>query len=93
MLHAAAPKFSSFFALRFLLGTFNFRLLFQLTHERIGMCESCVTPILILIVSMFYKKSEQVSGEKVHYINNANVIRNIGQPNFLVLRNGWIPQF
>ena len=57
------------------------------------MCESCVAPILILIISMFYKKSEQVSGKKVHFLNNANVIRNIGQPNFLVLRNGWIPQF
>lgn len=26
-----------------------------------GMCESCVAPILILIISMFYKKDEQVS--------------------------------
>ena len=25
-----------------------------------GMCESCVAPILILIISMFYKKDEQV---------------------------------
>lgn len=24
------------------------------------MCESCVAPILILIISMFYKKNEQV---------------------------------
>lgn len=24
-----------------------------------GMCESCVAPILILIISMFYKKNEQ----------------------------------
>lgn len=24
------------------------------------MCESCVAPILILIISMFYKKDEQV---------------------------------
>lgn len=27
----------------------------------IGMCESCVAPILILIITMFYKKDEQVS--------------------------------
>lgn len=26
----------------------------------VGMCESCVAPILILIISMFYKKDEQV---------------------------------
>lgn len=25
------------------------------------MCESCVAPILILIISMFYRKDEQVS--------------------------------
>ncbi|KAI0780563.1 MFS general substrate transporter [Trametes elegans] len=43
MAHAATTSFGTFFALRFLLG----------------MCESCVTPILILIISMFYKKDEQ----------------------------------
>ncbi|CCM04872.1 uncharacterized protein FIBRA_07065 [Fibroporia radiculosa] len=43
MLHAVAKTFSQFFALRFLLG----------------MCESCVSPILVLIISMFYKKEEQ----------------------------------
>jgi ACS family allantoate permease-like MFS transporter len=44
MLHSVASTFGPFFALRFLLG----------------MCESCVAPILILIISMFYKKNEQV---------------------------------
>ncbi|KAK7061654.1 MFS general substrate transporter [Favolaschia claudopus] len=44
MLHAVGTSFGAFFALRFLLG----------------MCESCVAPILILIISMFYKKNEQV---------------------------------
>ncbi|TCD71290.1 hypothetical protein EIP91_011061 [Steccherinum ochraceum] len=44
MLHAATTSFGGFFALRFLLG----------------MCESCVAPILILIISMFYKKNEQI---------------------------------
>ncbi|KAG1770049.1 MFS general substrate transporter [Suillus occidentalis] len=43
MLHASTNNFGAFFALRFLLG----------------MCESCVTPCLILIISMFYKKDEQ----------------------------------
>ncbi|KAL6299108.1 MFS general substrate transporter [Sparassis latifolia] len=43
MLHSVASNFGGFFALRFLLG----------------MCESCVAPILILIISMFYKKNEQ----------------------------------
>lgn len=43
MLHAATTSFRAFFALRFLLG----------------MCECCVAPILILIISMFYKKDEQ----------------------------------
>ena len=45
MLHAAVTSFQAFFALRFLLG----------------MCECCVAPILILLISMFYKKDEQVS--------------------------------
>ena len=44
MLHASTTSFRAFFALRFLLG----------------MCECCVAPILVLIVSMFYKKDEQV---------------------------------
>ncbi|THU90897.1 MFS general substrate transporter [Dendrothele bispora CBS 962.96] len=43
MLHAVATSFGALFALRFLLG----------------MLESCVTPILILLISMFYKKDEQ----------------------------------
>ncbi|KAH7920804.1 MFS general substrate transporter [Leucogyrophana mollusca] len=45
LLHSVANSFGAFFALRFILG----------------MCESCVAPILILIVSMFYKKDEQAS--------------------------------
>ncbi|EIN03461.1 MFS general substrate transporter [Punctularia strigosozonata HHB-11173 SS5] len=43
MLHATASSFSGFFALRFFLG----------------MCESCVAPILNLLICMFYKKNEQ----------------------------------
>jgi len=44
MLHAVGTSFGAFFTLRILLG----------------MLESCVAPILILIISMFYKKGEQV---------------------------------
>ncbi|KAF8529063.1 MFS general substrate transporter [Hysterangium stoloniferum] len=54
MLHAAAPTFGGFFALRFLLG----------------MCESCVAPILILLISMFYKKSEQATRISWFYVMN-----------------------
>ncbi|KAJ6515971.1 MFS general substrate transporter [Mycena sanguinolenta] len=45
MLHSVTTSFGTFFALRFLMG----------------MCEACVAPILILIISMFYKKNEQAS--------------------------------
>ncbi|KAF5332072.1 hypothetical protein D9758_016260 [Tetrapyrgos nigripes] len=45
MLHAVASSFGAFFVLRFLLG----------------MCESCVAPILVIIISMFYKKDEQAT--------------------------------
>ncbi|KAK1232370.1 hypothetical protein PQX77_004492 [Marasmius sp. AFHP31] len=53
-LHAVAESFGAFFALRFLLG----------------MCESCVAPILILIISMFYKKNEQASRISWFYVMN-----------------------
>ncbi|OBZ71804.1 Allantoate permease [Grifola frondosa] len=43
MLHAVPRSFGSFFAMRLLLG----------------MLESCVSPVLVLIISMFYKKDEQ----------------------------------
>ncbi|KAI9001175.1 MFS general substrate transporter [Trametes punicea] len=54
MLHAIPRSFGSFFALRLLLG----------------MLESCVAPILILIVSMFYKKDEQGSRMAWFYMTN-----------------------
>lgn len=47
--HALANSFQAFFALRFILG----------------MCESCVSPILISIISMFYRKNEQ--GTRIAY--------------------------
>ncbi|KAH9947275.1 MFS general substrate transporter [Amylocystis lapponica] len=52
MLHSVATSFGGFFALRFLLG----------------MCESCVAPILILIISMFYKKDEQAARISWFYV-------------------------
>jgi ACS family allantoate permease-like MFS transporter len=52
MLHAIPSTFGPFFALRFLLG----------------MLESCVAPILILIISMFYKKDEQASRISWFYV-------------------------
>ncbi|OCH93600.1 MFS general substrate transporter [Obba rivulosa] len=52
MLHAITTSFGSFFVLRFLLG----------------MCESCVAPILILIISMFYKKDEQATRVSWFYV-------------------------
>ncbi|KAJ8590317.1 MFS general substrate transporter [Rhizopogon salebrosus TDB-379] len=54
MLHASTNNFGAFFALRFLLG----------------MCESCVAPCLILIISMFYKKDEQASRIAWFYVMN-----------------------
>jgi len=54
MLQAVGSSFGVFFALRFLLG----------------MCESCVAPILILIISMFYKKNEQASRISWFYVMN-----------------------
>lgn len=54
MLHSVGTSFGAFFALRFLLG----------------MCECCVAPILILIISMFYKKNEQATRISWFYVNN-----------------------
>ncbi|KIK65345.1 hypothetical protein GYMLUDRAFT_347657 [Collybiopsis luxurians FD-317 M1] len=54
MLHSVGTSFSAFFALRFLLG----------------MCESCVAPTLILLISMFYKKNEQASRIAWFYVMN-----------------------
>ncbi|CAA7259690.1 unnamed protein product [Cyclocybe aegerita] len=54
MLHAVGTSFGAFFALRFLLG----------------MCESCVAPSLILIISMFYKKNEQARRISWFYVMN-----------------------
>ncbi|KAH0840015.1 MFS general substrate transporter [Lanmaoa asiatica] len=55
MLQASTDNFGAFFALRFLLG----------------MCESCVSPCLVLIISMFYKKDEQAKRISWFYVMNA----------------------
>ncbi|KAF9469127.1 MFS general substrate transporter [Collybia nuda] len=54
MLQAVGTSFGAFFVLRFLLG----------------MCESCVAPILIMIISMFYKKDEQAQRISWFYVMN-----------------------
>ncbi|TRM67974.1 major facilitator superfamily domain-containing protein [Schizophyllum amplum] len=54
MLHAAGTSFGAIFALRILLG----------------MLESCVAPILILIITMFYKKNEQATRISWFYVMN-----------------------
>lgn len=60
MCHATTTSFGAFFALRFILGMLHNVLTEQQANAFLGMCESCVTPILILIIAMFYKKDEQV---------------------------------
>ncbi|KAF9055155.1 MFS general substrate transporter [Hymenopellis radicata] len=54
MLHAVGTSFPAFFVLRILLG----------------MCESCVAPILIQIITMFYKKNEQATRISWFYVMN-----------------------
>lgn len=54
MLHAVCENFSGFYALRFVLG----------------MLEACVSPSLILIVSMWYKQNERASRIGWFYAGN-----------------------
>lgn len=54
MLHAVCEDFSGFYALRFVLG----------------MLEACVSPSLILIVSMWYKQNERASRIGWFYAGN-----------------------
>jgi len=54
ILHSVAPTFGPFYALRFILG----------------MLETCVAPILILIISMWYKKNEQATRISSFYMMN-----------------------
>lgn len=62
MLHSVPQSFGPFFVLRLLLGKrLNSTRYCSETYVTSGMLESCVAPILILIISMFYTKREQVS--------------------------------
>ncbi|KAI0347077.1 MFS general substrate transporter [Trametopsis cervina] len=54
MLHSVPQTFGPFFTLRLILG----------------MLESCVAPILILIISMFYRKNEQ--GKRISWFYTMN---------------------
>jgi ACS family allantoate permease-like MFS transporter len=54
MVHAACDKFPGFYALRFFLG----------------MLEACVSPSLILIVSMWYKQNERAFRIGLFYFGN-----------------------
>ncbi|OCH93601.1 MFS general substrate transporter [Obba rivulosa] len=58
-LHAIPHSFAPFFVLRLILG----------------MLESCVAPILILIISMFYKKDEQ--GQRIAWFYMMNGVAGI----------------
>lgn len=67
MCHAIPNTFAPFFVLRILLGisllpfsSVKVCHLIIFWFSTAGMLESCVAPILILIISMFYKKNEQV---------------------------------
>lgn len=71
MLQAVPNTFAPIFVLRFLLGKIsqvNISSINDLykTFSYKGMLESCVAPILILIISMFYKKNEQVCVRQVY---------------------------
>ena len=59
-LHAVPNSFGPFFVLRILLGMLHVEGMRYALTATPGMLESCVGPTLILIISMFYKKNEQV---------------------------------
>ncbi|KAF5332071.1 hypothetical protein D9758_016261 [Tetrapyrgos nigripes] len=80
MLHSVGTSFGAFFALRFLLG----------------MCESCVAPILILIISMFYKKDEQVCTplfSPPRYVDELNLSRQATRISWFYVMNGLTQVF
>ena len=61
MLHVFPTNFGGFFSLRLILGKLRILNRFSMLSPRTsGMLESCVAPSLVLIISMFYKKDEQV---------------------------------
>lgn len=73
MLQAVPTSFGPFFLLRILLG----------------MLESCVAPILILIISMFYKKEEQVCLCSISWlVDVVFTFWHVGKENIVVLCDG-----
>lgn len=71
--------------------TFTALSTFRLTELIAGMFESCVAPLLILVISMFYKKDEQVGGFPSHRTKwqlhtHTHVL--VGFPYLMVLRDG-----
>ncbi|KAJ7904442.1 MFS general substrate transporter [Mycena olivaceomarginata] len=72
MLHSVGTSFGAFFALRFLLG----------------MCECCVAPILILIISMFYKKNEQARSLLNITISSSNLHHQASRISWFYVMNG-----
>jgi ACS family allantoate permease-like MFS transporter len=67
MLHSTASSFGSLFVLRFILGTAR-RPRYAQADIPAGMCESCVAPLLILLISMFYRKDEQATRISWFYV-------------------------
>lgn len=53
------------------------------------MLESCVAPILILIITMFYTKNEQVRSFPVELLSHLTWF--VGSANFVVLSHGITP--
>ena len=53
------------------------------------MLESCVAPILILIISMFYKKNEQVGAPYRIRHDDMLLITFIDSQNLMVLLHGY----
>ena len=91
MCHAAARSFGAFFALRFLLGAYASMIWGQtsiLIDSMTGMCESCVAPILIVIISMFYKKDEQVKTSTSSQLMMVLISVDQGHTDILVLCDG-----
>ncbi len=89
MLHAVPNSFGPFFVLRILLGTYfdinQTSPCLILNFHRPGMLESCVSPALVLIISMFYKKNEQVSGLRWARLTFPKLKYLSGSENILVL--------
>lgn len=89
MLHAAGTSFGAIFALRILLGTAtSIRYHEAPALTMTGMLESCVAPILILIISMFYKKNEQATRISWFYVMVRAPVLCIRSASLIRIQNG-----